>query len=61
MPTCWKSSNHPRPRRRPEGLRGTPLRVLAGALTLLSGNIEGEFYERIWRMARSDSFEAAAG
>ncbi|MBB4862680.1 glutamate synthase domain-containing protein 2 [Pseudomonas nitritireducens] len=28
---------------------------------LLSGNIEGEFYERIWRMARSDSFEAAAG
>ncbi|WP_236171828.1 FMN-binding glutamate synthase family protein [Pseudomonas pseudonitroreducens] len=28
---------------------------------LLSGNIEGEFYERIWRMARSDSFDAAAG
>ncbi|WP_207885237.1 FMN-binding glutamate synthase family protein [Pseudomonas sp. 30_B] len=28
---------------------------------LLSGDIEGEFYERIWRMARSDSFEAAAG
>ncbi|MED5610009.1 MULTISPECIES: FMN-binding glutamate synthase family protein [Pseudomonas] len=25
---------------------------------LLSGNIEGEFYERMWRMARSDSFEA---
>ena len=25
---------------------------------LLSGNIEGEFYERIWRMALSDSFAA---
>ncbi len=28
---------------------------------LLSGNIEGEFYERIWRMARSDSFDAMPG
>lgn len=26
---------------------------------LLSGKIEGEFYERMWKMARADSFEAA--
>lgn len=26
---------------------------------LLSGQIEGEFYERMWRMARADSFEPA--
>ncbi|KAF1054444.1 MAG: Glutamate synthase [NADPH] large chain [Stenotrophomonas maltophilia] len=26
---------------------------------LLSGDIEGEFYQRMWRMARSDSFEAS--
>lgn len=28
---------------------------------LLSGKIEGEFYERMWNMARADSFDAAAG
>ncbi|MGI0879284.1 hypothetical protein ACRCQH_12500, partial [Pseudomonas aeruginosa] len=27
---------------------------------LLSGKIEGEFYERMWNMARADSFDAAA-
>ncbi|PZR35458.1 MAG: FMN-binding glutamate synthase family protein, partial [Ectopseudomonas oleovorans] len=26
---------------------------------LLSGQIAGEFYERMWRMARADSFEPA--
>ncbi|WP_373452520.1 hypothetical protein, partial [Pseudomonas aeruginosa] len=25
-----------------------------------SGKIEGEFYERMWNMARADSFDAAA-
>ena len=27
---------------------------------LLSGEVEGEFYQRMWSMARADSFEAAA-